>query len=123
MLVRFYFKKKIDLIIQVKRYFPRWDIRKIEKPMERIFLDPIKTQPGQLDRAAAISALDSDPSIATKYMAGTEQGILFTCKVDGIVLKYVQFEFIFQFKVTEKAKQLMRKLHQRSNVTMEPFVL
>lgn len=47
--------------------------------MERIFLDPIQTQPGQLDRAAAISALDSDPSIATKYMAGTEQGILFTC--------------------------------------------
>lgn len=60
-----------------------WDIRKIDKPMEKMFLAPIKTDTGKLERAFAISALDSDPSIATKYMAGTENGILFTCNRKG----------------------------------------
>lgn len=100
-----------------------WDIRKIDKPTDRTFLDPMKNDPGKLSRAFAISAIDSDPSIATKYMAGTEQGVLFTCR--RLIFNPVNvrtFKRSIYIQAIAKEKPLARKLLLVSSATTELFV-
>lgn len=54
-----------------------WDIRKLGEPTEQLWLDPTKKQ----DRTKALGAmsLEYEPTIPTKFMVGTEKGMIMSC--------------------------------------------
>uniref|UniRef100_A0A8C7CFF0 Dynein, axonemal, intermediate chain 2b n=1 Tax=Oncorhynchus kisutch TaxID=8019 RepID=A0A8C7CFF0_ONCKI len=55
-----------------------WDIRKMSEPTERLVLDPNKK--GNLDNALGAISLELDyPFVPTKFMVGTEQGLVVSC--------------------------------------------
>ncbi|NWI18554.1 DNAI2 protein, partial [Crypturellus soui] len=54
-----------------------WDIRKLSEPTETLVLDV--TRKGLLENALGAIALEFEPTMPTKFMVGTEQGIIITC--------------------------------------------
>lgn len=58
-----------------------WDVRKLAEPTEALVLDPTRKQ--DLERAQGAYALEYEPTIPTKFMAGTEQGSVLSCNRKG----------------------------------------
>ncbi|XP_027891450.1 dynein intermediate chain 3, ciliary [Xiphophorus couchianus] len=54
-----------------------WDVRKLSEPTERLVLDP--SREGNLDRALGAISLEFEPTMPTKFMVGTEQGMVVSC--------------------------------------------
>ncbi|KAM6377237.1 LOW QUALITY PROTEIN: kinesin-like protein KIF19 [Pluvialis apricaria] len=54
-----------------------WDIRKLSEPTESLVLDI--TRQGLLENALGAVALEFEPTMPTKFMVGTEQGIVIAC--------------------------------------------
>ncbi|KAG8441706.1 hypothetical protein GDO86_010769 [Hymenochirus boettgeri] len=54
-----------------------WDIRKLSEPTEKLILDI--TKKGNLDSALGASSLEFEPTLPTKFMVGTEQGMIVSC--------------------------------------------
>lgn len=60
-----------------------WDTRKLSEPMDRLYTDPIKTDDQVLSRSYGISVLEYETTIPTRFMCGSEQGMLFSCNRKG----------------------------------------
>uniref|UniRef100_A0A8C5ID73 DNAI2 protein n=1 Tax=Junco hyemalis TaxID=40217 RepID=A0A8C5ID73_JUNHY len=58
-----------------------WDIRKMSQPSERLVLDISRQD--QLKDALGASSLDFAPVLPTKFLVGTEQGIIISCNRDA----------------------------------------
>ncbi|NXN14476.1 DNAI2 protein, partial [Indicator maculatus] len=54
-----------------------WDIRKLSEPTETLVLDT--TRRGLLENALGAVTLEFEPTMPTKFMVGTEQGIIIAC--------------------------------------------
>ncbi|XP_069511224.1 dynein axonemal intermediate chain 2 isoform X2 [Ambystoma mexicanum] len=54
-----------------------WDIRKMSEPTEKLVLDI--TKKGNLDNALGAISLEFEPTMPTKFMVGTEQGVVISC--------------------------------------------
>ncbi|XP_005412284.1 PREDICTED: dynein intermediate chain 2, axonemal isoform X1 [Chinchilla lanigera] len=54
-----------------------WDIRKINEPTEVVILDITKKE--QLENALGAISLEFEATLPTKFMVGTEQGIVVSC--------------------------------------------
>ncbi|NXS44021.1 DNAI2 protein, partial [Balaeniceps rex] len=54
-----------------------WDIRKLSEPTETLILDI--TRKGLLENALGAVTLEFEPTMPTKFMVGTEQGIVIAC--------------------------------------------
>ncbi|NXE14387.1 DNAI2 protein, partial [Lophotis ruficrista] len=54
-----------------------WDIRKLSEPTETLVLDI--TRKGLLENALGAITLEFEPTMPTKFMVGTEQGIVIAC--------------------------------------------
>uniref|UniRef100_A0A8C0HS99 DNAI2 protein n=1 Tax=Buteo japonicus TaxID=224669 RepID=A0A8C0HS99_9AVES len=54
-----------------------WDIRKLSEPTEMLVLDI--TRKGLLENALGAVTLEFEPTMPTKFMVGTEQGIVIAC--------------------------------------------
>ncbi|XP_062381957.1 dynein axonemal intermediate chain 2 [Sardina pilchardus] len=54
-----------------------WDIRKFTEPTERLVLDPSKK--GNLENALGAISLEFETTMPTKFMVGTEQGLVVSC--------------------------------------------
>lgn len=59
-----------------------WDIRKLQ-PIECLLMDPQRTDDQVLERSFGVSVLEYEPTIPTRFMCGTEQGMLFSCNRKG----------------------------------------
>lgn len=60
-----------------------WDYRNLSEPLEYLLMDPVKTDDQEPSRAQAVSVLEYETTIPTKFMAGTELGMLFSCNRKG----------------------------------------
>ncbi|NXO66072.1 DNAI2 protein, partial [Phainopepla nitens] len=58
-----------------------WDIRKMSQPSEKLILDI--TRQDQLKNALGAISLDFAPTMPTKFLVGTEQGIIISCNRDA----------------------------------------
>ncbi|NXO99771.1 DNAI2 protein, partial [Certhia brachydactyla] len=58
-----------------------WDIRKMSQPSEKLILDI--TRGDQLKNALGAISLDFAPTMPTKFLVGTEQGIIISCNRDA----------------------------------------
>uniref|UniRef100_G3P824 Dynein, axonemal, intermediate chain 2b n=1 Tax=Gasterosteus aculeatus aculeatus TaxID=481459 RepID=G3P824_GASAC len=54
-----------------------WDVRKLSEPTERLVLDP--SREGNPERALGAISLDFESTMPTKFMVGTEQGLVVSC--------------------------------------------
>ncbi|KAF4084935.1 hypothetical protein AMELA_G00111730 [Ameiurus melas] len=54
-----------------------WDVRKMSEPTERLVLDPSKK--GKLENALGAISLEFETTMPTKFMVGTEQGLVVSC--------------------------------------------
>ncbi|XP_047460178.1 dynein axonemal intermediate chain 2 isoform X2 [Mugil cephalus] len=54
-----------------------WDVRKLSEPTDRLVLDPGRE--GNLDRAFGAISLEFESTMPTKFMVGTEQGVVVSC--------------------------------------------
>ncbi|XP_006795297.1 dynein intermediate chain 3, ciliary isoform X1 [Neolamprologus brichardi] len=54
-----------------------WDVRKLAEPTECLVLDP--SREGNLDQALGAVSLEFEPTMPTKFMVGTEQGLVISC--------------------------------------------
>ncbi|MBN3308661.1 DNAI2 protein, partial [Amia calva] len=54
-----------------------WDIRNLSEPTESLVLDPTKR--GNLDSALGAVSLAMDPTVMTRFMVGTEEGLVVSC--------------------------------------------
>lgn len=74
-----------------------WDVRKPDEPVERLFMDPMNVNEQDINRSYGVSVLEYESTMPARFMAGTEQGMLFACNRKGkspmeqIVLR-VRFE-------------------------------
>ncbi|CAB3386532.1 Hypothetical predicted protein [Cloeon dipterum] len=60
-----------------------WDTRKLSEPSEVLILDPIKGQEQSLNRALGAISLEYEHTIPTRFMVGTEMGVVFNCNRKG----------------------------------------
>ncbi|XP_061597734.1 dynein axonemal intermediate chain 2-like [Cololabis saira] len=54
-----------------------WDVRKLSEPTERLVLD--LSREGNIDRAVGAVSLEFETTMPTKFMVGTEQGVVVSC--------------------------------------------
>ncbi|XP_042337866.1 dynein axonemal intermediate chain 2-like, partial [Plectropomus leopardus] len=54
-----------------------WDVRRLTEPTERLVLD--LSRDGNLDRALGAVSLEFESTMPTKFMVGTEQGVVVSC--------------------------------------------
>ncbi|KAH0629340.1 hypothetical protein JD844_011348 [Phrynosoma platyrhinos] len=54
-----------------------WDIRKLSEPTETLVMDI--SRKGMLENALGAIALEFEPTMPTKFMVGTEQGMVISC--------------------------------------------
>ncbi|KAM9342518.1 dynein axonemal intermediate chain 2 [Pholidichthys leucotaenia] len=54
-----------------------WDVRKLSEPTEQLVLDPGRE--GNLDQALGAVSLEFEATMPTKFMVGTEQGLVMSC--------------------------------------------
>ncbi|KAE8736682.1 hypothetical protein FOCC_FOCC017863 [Frankliniella occidentalis] len=59
-----------------------WDTRKMEEPLETLVLDANKDEQ-LLSRAMGASSLEYEPTIPTRFMVGTENGMVLACNRKG----------------------------------------
>lgn len=52
----------------IKILFRRWDTRKLNEPLERLYMDPLKTDEQVLSRSYGISVLEYETTMPTKFM-------------------------------------------------------
>lgn len=60
-----------------------WDTRKLSEPLDRLLMDPVKRDDQDLSRSYGVSVLEYETTIPTRFMAGTEMGMLFGCNRKG----------------------------------------
>lgn len=60
-----------------------WDTRKLNEPLERLFMDPVKTDEQDISRAYGVSVLEYETTMPTKFMCGTDVGKIFICNRKG----------------------------------------
>lgn len=60
-----------------------WDTRRLGEPLERLFMDPEKTDEQDLKRSYGVSVLEYETTMPTKFMCGTDMGMLFACNRKG----------------------------------------
>ena len=60
-----------------------WDTRKLNERLDILLMDPEKSDEQVLDRCYGISILEYETTIPTRFMVGTEQGMLFSCNRKG----------------------------------------
>ncbi|RZF36013.1 hypothetical protein LSTR_LSTR005829 [Laodelphax striatellus] len=53
-----------------------WDVRKLAEPIENLLLDVVKGEEQSLSRAIGASCLEYEPTIPTRFMVGTENGLV-----------------------------------------------
>ncbi|KAM6974951.1 LOW QUALITY PROTEIN: dynein axonemal intermediate chain 2-like [Tautogolabrus adspersus] len=54
-----------------------WDVRRLSEPTDRLVLD--LSREGNLDRALGAVSLEFESTMPTKFMVGTEQGVVVSC--------------------------------------------
>uniref|UniRef100_A0A8D0HGS3 Dynein intermediate chain 2, axonemal n=1 Tax=Sphenodon punctatus TaxID=8508 RepID=A0A8D0HGS3_SPHPU len=54
-----------------------WDIRKLSEPTETLVMDI--SRKGILENALGVISLEFEPTMPTKFMVGTEQGVVISC--------------------------------------------
>ncbi|NP_001089510.1 dynein axonemal intermediate chain 2 S homeolog [Xenopus laevis] len=54
-----------------------WDIRKLSEPTEKLILDISKKE--NIDNALGAVSMEFEPTLPTKFMVGTEQGMIVSC--------------------------------------------
>ena len=59
------------------------DTRKLNERMDILLMDPEKSDEQMLDRCYGVSILEYETTIPTRFMVGTEQGMLFSCNRKG----------------------------------------
>jgi len=60
-----------------------WDTRKLNEKLEVLYMDPVKSDEQVLDRSYGVSVLEYETTIPTRFMVGSEQGMLFFCNRKG----------------------------------------
>jgi dynein intermediate chain 2, axonemal len=60
-----------------------WDTRKLNERLDVLFMDPEKTDEQVLERSFGVSVLEYETTIPTRFMVGSEQGMLFFCNRKG----------------------------------------
>nr|XP_023025505.1 dynein intermediate chain 2, axonemal [Leptinotarsa decemlineata] len=60
-----------------------WDIRKLSEPTETLILDYNKDEDQSLANAMGASCLEYESTIPTRFMVGTEQGVVISCNRKG----------------------------------------
>ncbi|XP_030372957.1 dynein intermediate chain 3, ciliary isoform X1 [Scaptodrosophila lebanonensis] len=60
-----------------------WDTRKLSEPHDRLLMDPVRSDEQDLSRSYGISVLEYETTIPTRFMTGTEMGMLFSCNRKG----------------------------------------
>ncbi|CAH1987611.1 unnamed protein product [Acanthoscelides obtectus] len=60
-----------------------WDLRKLAEPTETLILDHTRDEEQQLANALGASVLEYESTIPTRFMVGTEQGIVINCNRKG----------------------------------------
>ncbi|XP_014093385.2 dynein intermediate chain 3, ciliary isoform X1 [Bactrocera oleae] len=60
-----------------------WDTRKLSEPLDKLLMDPIRSDEQDLARSFGVSVLEYETTIPTRFMAGTEMGMLFSCNRKG----------------------------------------
>lgn len=60
-----------------------WDTRRLDERVETLYMDPVKSDEQFLERSYGISMLEYETTIPTRFMVGTEQGMLFFCNRKG----------------------------------------
>lgn len=61
----------------------RWDTRKLNEPLEKLLIDPIKTDEQVLSRSYGVTVLEYETTMPTKFMVGTDVGKIFICNRKG----------------------------------------
>lgn len=62
-----------------------WDIRNMEEPTEEMILDAVKSSfdVPTVARSNGVSSLEFEPTMPTRFMAGTENGLVLGCNRKG----------------------------------------
>ncbi|XP_066256971.1 dynein axonemal intermediate chain 2 [Euwallacea similis] len=60
-----------------------WDIRKLSNPTESLLLDYAKEEEQDISKALGASCLEYESTIPTRFMCGTEEGIVVSCNRKG----------------------------------------
>lgn len=60
-----------------------WDSRKLTERLDELYMDPVKCDEQILERSYGISVLEYETTIPTRFMVGSEQGMLFFCNRKG----------------------------------------
>ena len=60
-----------------------WDTRKLNERLDMLLMDPVKCDDQILERSYGVSVLEYETTIPTRFMVGTEQGLLFSCNRKG----------------------------------------
>jgi dynein intermediate chain 2, axonemal len=60
-----------------------WDMRKLNERLDFLYMDPEKSDEQVLERSYGVSVLEYETTIPTRFMVGSEQGMLFFCNRKG----------------------------------------
>ncbi|CAO1421747.1 unnamed protein product [Diamesa tonsa] len=60
-----------------------WDTRKLNERLDMLLMDPVKCDDQVRERSYGVSVLEYETTIPTRFMVGTEQGLLFSCNRKG----------------------------------------
>jgi dynein intermediate chain 2 len=60
-----------------------WDTRKLDEKVDVLYMDPTRSEELLMERSYGISLLEYETTIPTRFMVGTEQGMLFFCNRKG----------------------------------------
>lgn len=63
--------------------FKRWDTRKLNEPLESLLIDPIKSDDQVVSRSYGVTVLEYETTMPTKFMCGTDVGMVFVCNRKG----------------------------------------
>lgn len=58
-------------------------MRKMSEPYETLILDAVKEEEQSLENALGASCLEYETTIPTRFMVGTEQGVVISCNRKG----------------------------------------
>lgn len=64
-------------------HYLRWDTRKLNEPLESLLIDPIKTDDQIVSRSYGVNVLEYETTMPTKFMCGTDMGMVFVCNRKG----------------------------------------
>lgn len=77
-----------------------WDMRQPDEPLEKLCMDPQLVNEQDINRSYGVSALEYESTMPARFMAGTEQGMLFACNrkgkcpIEKIQLRVIKFFLI-----------------------------